>query len=174
MSRYPSRIARHRRLVCYGLVAVVVCGVSGDLIGFNRIGQGQQVYAETTDDENDEQGMVEEADDFTEDDPEDSDSSSNIGGAAKKLKLSGRKLKEKQRQVQIVVLLFMGIVILGIAMFASLLLYGSWMRRMNRGRPAAANLAAELEKIKNSSRDLSAGQRSAENRPTNSPSDGKV
>lgn len=64
--------------------------------------------------------------------PEDPPAAETPRGTVDRLKLSGRKLRDKQRQVQAVVLLFMGVVLLGVFLFAAILLSGSWVRRINR------------------------------------------
>lgn len=73
---------------------------------------------------------------------------SKVDGTASRLKLTGRKLRDKQRQVQAVVLLFMGVVFMGIALLVIILLYGSWIRRLNRRRGTAGSLSEELAKAK--------------------------
>ena len=86
-------------------------------------------------------------------DEEESARSDEIAETSSKLKLSGRKLRAKQRQVQAVVLLFMAVVFLGIGMMVVILLYGSWIRRMNRKRSQVPSLADELAKLKASSKE---------------------
>lgn len=174
MPRQPSRTESQRRFVRLGLIIVVI-GVfvgggfpGGSVFDFFQFPSGQ-LFAEEMEEE------FFEEEDVPEEDLDDGDSSSDLSGAAKRLKLSGRKLRAKQRQVQAVVLLFMGVVILGIVMFVALLLYGSWMRRMNRGRGPPPSLQSELERIRNSVRDLPEGERSADKTQIEPPpSDGKT
>ena len=173
MPRPPSRTENQRRFVRLGLIIVVI----GSFVGGGFLGESgsdffefpsRQLFAEEMEEE------YSEEEDAPEEDLDESESPSDLSGAAKRLKLSGRKLRAKQRQVQAVVLLFMGVVILGIAMFVSLLLYGSWMRRMNRGRGPPPSLQSELERIKNSVLDLPEGERSADKSQIEPPpSDGK-
>lgn len=174
MPRPPSRTESQRRSVRLGLIIVVLGSFVGGGIpeesGFDSLNlPPTQLVAEEMDEE------ISEEEEESEEDLDESGNSSDFTGAAKRLKLSGRKLRDKQRQVQAVVLLFMGVVILGITMFVALLLYGSWMRRMNRGRGPPVSLESELERIKNSVRDLPEGERSADKSQIDPPpSDGKT